>query len=276
MGLKNKIKELRSNRSKSGGSRRTSTSNSKKQGLLEANPASQVRAALDNKKQFDQEASFNFRILAFAGGLSMVSTSGLSVALCVIHFMPLKLLIYTYTLLFGLLICILEGHFIKSDTLRDLRQSATEGMPILRHLWGRGAFYMVSGSLQMSHTSPMNVFSGFYLVGVGFVYVIMGIYTRRRLRKLKKSLKDERCLKRHFKRFDRDGDGVLDMDEFGAFVANMTGEDLDEDDLEAAFGVIDKSGNGYVTLDEFKRWWSGFSDEDGNQEAEGDVVSSMT
>jgi len=176
---------------------------------------------------------------------------------------------YIYTLLFGVLICILEGQFIKKESLNSIRTAILEGLPILKYLWGRGVLYMLSGSLQLSHISSMNVLSGAFLIGVGFLFVVIGINTRRRLRKLKKSLKDEKVLKRQFNRFDRDGDGVLDMDEFGAFVANLTGDDMDEDELEGTFGVIDRQGNGYVTLKELQAWLKGFKEEEENEDTGG-------
>ena len=171
------------------------------------------------------------------------------------------MMIYIYTLLFGVLICILEGQFIKNEAVNIIRRGALEGLPVLKYLWGRGVLYILSGSLQLSHFSSMNVLSGAYLIGVGFLFVTIGMHTRRRLKKLKKSLKDVKVLKRQFNRFDRDGDGVLDMDEFGAFVANLTGDDMDEDELEGTFGAIDSQGKGYVTLEELQAWMKGFKEE---------------
>jgi hypothetical protein len=218
----------------------------------------QIQSAYTCRKEFSKDGNVNFRILAFAGGISVILTSSLSILISIAHWGVLEVMVYFYTLLFGVLICILEGQFIKSRTVDKIRAVAVEGLPVLKYLWGRGVLYILSGSLQMSHLSSMNILSGTFLIGVGVLFVVIGVHTRRRLSKLKKSLKDVKSLRRYFHSFDRDGDGVLDMDEFGAFVANLTGEDMDEDELEATFCCIDSQGKGYVTLEEFQTWLMGF------------------
>ena len=150
-----------------------------------------------------------------------------------------------------------------------MRQAAVEGLPVLRYLWGRGVLYVLSGSLQLSHLDSMNFLSGLFLIGVGMLFVVIGIYTRRRLKKLKGMLKDEKSLKRQFRRFDRDGDNFLDLDEFGAFCASLTGEDMDEDELEGTFGFIDTSGKGYITLEELEAWFKGFKEAEQSEEIGG-------
>jgi multisubunit Na+/H+ antiporter MnhB subunit len=234
-----------------------------------ATSPTQIQSAYAGRKEFSTVGNVNFRILAFAGGVSVILTSSLSIAICIAHWGILEMMIYIYTLLFGVLICVLEGQFIKNETVNIIRSGAIEGLPVLKYLWGRGVLYMLSGSLQLSHFSSMNVLSGAYLIGVGFLFVTIGMHTRRRLKKLKKSLKDVKVLKRQFNRFDRDGDGVLDMDEFGAFVANLTGDDMDEDELEGTFGAIDSQGKGYVTLEELQAWMKGFNEETGIEDTGG-------
>jgi hypothetical protein len=307
MGLKSKIKELtQSNHNKHNRSNNHDSSSPRKQSkLLASSPTSnnnsnnknifskatsfysspngedntntapfhispiQIQSAYVGRKEFSKDGNLNFRILAFAGGISVILTSSLSILISMAHWGVLEVMVYLYTLLFGVLICILEGQFIKSRAVANIRAMAVEGLPVLKYLWGRGVLYILSGSLQMSHLSSMNILSGSFLIGVGFLFVVIGVHTRRRLSKLKKSLKDVKSLRRYFMTFDRDGDGVLDMDEFGAFVANITGEDMDEDELEGTFGFIDSQGKGYVTLEEFQAWLKGFDVEQAKEDTGG-------
>mmetsp|Transcript_10546 Transcript_10546/g.15404 ORF Transcript_10546/g.15404 Transcript_10546/m.15404 type:complete len:284 (+) Transcript_10546:114-965(+) len=232
------------------------------------NAQNAINESLTERKTFALNGDINFRMLAFAGGVSVVLTSFLSILLCLSHLDFLKVFIYAYTLLFGILICIMEGQFIKSAYLSSIRTAAIEYVPILKYLWGRGVFYSISGALQMSHMSAMNIISGVFLIAVGVLFVAIGLKTRRRMRKLKKAIKDERVLRRNFMFFDKDGDGVLDFDEFGALIANLTGEDMDEDELEGAFSVVDTSEDGLVSLEELVIWFQGFKEEE-SKELEG-------
>ena len=271
MGLKSTLKKIGRNSSKS--PRRTrmlssSPSSRSSQSNVDT-PSNHVQSLYQGKKEFNKEGNINFRILAFAGGISVILTSALTIGICIAHFDLLDMMVYVYSLSFGILICILEGQFIKSEKLNNMRQAAVEGLPVLRYLWGRGVLYVLSGSLQLSHLDSMNFLSGLFLIGVGMLFVVIGIYTRRRLKKLKGMLKDEKSLKRQFRRFDRDGDNFLDLDEFGAFCASLTGEDMDEDELEGTFGFIDTSGKGYITLEELEAWFKGFKEAEQSEEIGG-------
>lgn len=118
--------------------------------------------------------------------------------------------------------------------------------------------YIICGSLQMTHLTPLNLWGGLWMIGVGILFLIIAIQTKRRLSRLKKSLGDVKLLRQTFQRFDRDGDGVLCENEFALLVANITGEDLDEDELEGTFSSVDVAGKGYVTLNEFITWFQGY------------------
>ena len=237
---------------------------SKQEGLVKNKVA---QKGIEVRKNKLTQGTINFRIMAFVGGLSVIVTSLLSADLCFEVGDVFKGFLYLYTLLFGILICILEGSFVKIEALTNLRLGIIQSVPILKYLTGRGALYMFSGSLQLSHFVPMNMFSGLYLLGVGTLFVSIGISTKKRLSKLKKTLKDERLLKKYYSKFDKDGDGVMNHDEFGAFVAFVTGEDMDEDELEAAFGIMDPHDKGYVNYDELKLWWHGFKPEEDEENA---------
>lgn len=236
---------------------------------LGANSPKRIQQALKQRKQFATEANLNFRLLAFAGGVAVILTSIESLLICFYDENYLKVFIYLYTLIFGWIICLLEGHFIRLESIQNARALVIEIVPVLKYLYGRGIFYSISGFLQLSELSPTNILTGLFLVVVGIIFVMIGWHTKKRLSKLKKCLKDPRKLKKHFRKYDKDRDNYLDKDEFGEMIVGITDQEMDEDELEGAFAVMDTKNKGYVTLEEFTTWFRGFDASEKDEETGG-------
>lgn len=58
-------------------------------------------------------------------------------------------------------------------------------------------------------------------------------------------------LKATFKRFDKNGDGKLSLEEMSAVLGNLGGGCLSDDECKQLFDALDKDGNGKLTADEF-------------------------
>jgi len=65
-------------------------------------------------------------------------------------------------------------------------------------------------------------------------------------------------IKQFFKDADLDGSGNIDPTELKDFVQRATGKDLSNVELEGMMKVLDKDGNGVVDIDEFIQGMSGF------------------
>ena len=61
-------------------------------------------------------------------------------------------------------------------------------------------------------------------------------------------------LRRVFARFDADGDGSIDLEEFRAIIESL-GENPSDEVLSLEFAAIDTNADGKVELQEFVRWW---------------------
>lgn len=59
-----------------------------------------------------------------------------------------------------------------------------------------------------------------------------------------------------FKRFDTDGDGQIDLDEFCA-MARQIGVGRELDIMRHSFNKLDDNDDGRIDFEEFKRWWQG-------------------
>lgn len=51
---------------------------------------------------------------------------------------------------------------------------------------------------------------------------------------------------------DVNGDGCVDIDEFGALYQTIMDERDEEEDMKEAFNVFDQNGDGFITVDELK------------------------
>ena len=58
-----------------------------------------------------------------------------------------------------------------------------------------------------------------------------------------------------FSHFDRDGNGTIDAEEFGALMEAL-GAEMSDEELEIGLTIIDANGNGQVEFDEFIDWWT--------------------
>ncbi|MCD7448382.1 Calmodulin-like protein 3 [Datura stramonium] len=54
------------------------------------------------------------------------------------------------------------------------------------------------------------------------------------------------------KKIDVNGDGYIDIDEFGALYETIMEERDEEEDIREAFNVFDQNGDGFITVDELK------------------------
>ena len=61
-------------------------------------------------------------------------------------------------------------------------------------------------------------------------------------------------LREEFDRFDADGNGWIDEDEFAALVRSL-GVTFTAEKVAVAFMAIDVNGNGRIEFGEFKSWW---------------------
>jgi Ca2+-binding EF-hand superfamily protein len=69
-----------------------------------------------------------------------------------------------------------------------------------------------------------------------------------------KTMEREEILE-NFQHFDKDGDGRIDLSEFGKLCQALGGEISDEQ-RRIGFEAIDTNGNGFIDFDEFYGWWS--------------------
>lgn len=61
-------------------------------------------------------------------------------------------------------------------------------------------------------------------------------------------------LREAFEHYDKDGNGVIDPDEFRALCRGL-GAGFEDAEIEAGLRAIDTDGNGTIEFEEFVDWW---------------------
>ncbi|XP_055831128.1 calmodulin-like protein 3 [Solanum dulcamara] len=63
---------------------------------------------------------------------------------------------------------------------------------------------------------------------------------------------EEQELVHMIEKIDVNGDGYIDVDEFGTLYKSIMDEKDEEEDMREAFNVFDQNGDGYITVDELR------------------------
>ena len=67
---------------------------------------------------------------------------------------------------------------------------------------------------------------------------------------------DNEALRARYQSYDRDGDGHIDLSEFGALLDEL-GLGYEDAQVRAAFSALDADHNGQIDFAEFSEWWVG-------------------
>ncbi len=66
---------------------------------------------------------------------------------------------------------------------------------------------------------------------------------------------DEASLRAEFDKFDKDGTGAIDFEEFGLLLRSL-GLEMRPQQRRKGFETIDTDGSGQIGFEEFAVWWS--------------------
>jgi len=194
------------------------------------------------------------RALAFFGGFSMIVGSVVDFIEKENYGIPLLfLLVSIYIWIFGLFIITLEGRPFHLEVPHFHRVILTY-FEILRFTWGRGLFYLFSGTIQFCLLTTWNMICGGYMIILGFLAIYVGRRAHKKMDVMCKMIANNDAIRTKFYAYDRDRDGYLNVQEFKEFTESMD-IDLSYDDFVAAFTVIDSNSDKKISLKDFQKWW---------------------
>ena len=164
-----------------------------------------------------------------------------------------KLLILTYSWMFGIFIFLLEGRSFQLHIV-SFHYNILGLCKLFRFLWGRGLLYLFIGSLHFSLLTFTGKVVGGYMVVLGIISFLIGFAANSKLQRLRKSILNEIGLEAKFQFHDRDRDGYMRIDDFRDFIyCEMS--DLSEDEIISAFHFMDKNNDNLISFKDLQLWW---------------------
>lgn len=215
----------------------------------------------------DSKSIISFRLFSFFGGLSLVISS------IVTDIMErqagnmreiIEIFVSIYLILFGLLTCLLESDDISSKPstftsyccsfrcFTHIRMAVLKHATFLRHPIGRSLFYIFLGTISFSQANIPSFIAGGYVVFIGIVWAIVGIFLEKRLEGVFRGFDDEEMLIQIYREHEN-AQGMLDEKGFLRIIQRMD-PDLTKIEAYAAFLELSVNRDGHVEFEDWRRW----------------------
>lgn len=211
------------------------------------------------KWKFEAEEGSPFvRVPAFFGALGLIGSDVWALVTEDDAWTSHSIVMCVCVITMAIFVLILDGRFLSTNPLSaraHLRNVMTRNFNIFRFVWGRGLLYMIAGTLNVAQLWLPTIISGGFMIGVGFLALMIGIYASRKFAALRNSLADESFLLLVFSNYDVDGDGYVVPHEFASLLTDL-GMELDDRYTLKAFNVIDTDNDRRISFEEFSHWWA--------------------
>jgi len=143
-----------------------------------------------------------------------------------------------------------------------IRNLLVRYLNVLRLVWGRGFLYIFAGTMNITiFFAPYVYYTGFTLIGLGLLAILIGAHASFNLERLRLSLTDHSFLWSKFVEADTDKDNLIGISEFSNLVWSL-GLELDDAYTYRAFSEIDQDADSKISFHEFKSWWIASQDGD--------------
>jgi len=214
---------------------------------------------LSNVKYLTEDGPLSFRILAFLGGIFMIIGSVLDL-FDAAELSGMQELITVFLWIFGVIIITLEGRPVGIQ-IPCFYNCIITMFGFFKFVWGRGFFYFVGGCLQFFLFTKYDMISGVLFMILGIISIVSGYKASVKLAGLRNSISCKSDIKYLFHSFDKDRDGILNVDEFRDMMETMD-QNVDYHGFVAAMSAIDVENNGRVTFNDMEQWYVEYSEED--------------
>lgn len=219
---------------------------------LSSSVKTELRQTAQRYRQYAEEGFVSLSAMAFLGAIAIIFSS--------IHgFQEHGLAGFSYSIAMITLISwfsasfivVLEGRTFLLD-LPPFHRFVSNYMKMLKFVWGRGLFYILTGSLHICLGSQYSTITGISLLTVGFLMFVTGVVLHFKLKKLTKPSREGNLTKHVFNFYDSNNDGFLSLDNFRDLCVGLGIEGIV--DVESEFDKLDADKDGLVTFIETRNW----------------------
>lgn len=198
----------------------------------------------------------SIRGLALFSGLGLIVSSLYEIVTGIIQFKLNSVLIAIYSFLMGSMAIAMEVDPESLPYGKRIRAWLLKYIGIVQLSTGRGLFYLVAGSLELTQNSWLATIIGAFTSFVAIVYMAIGFKAERSAKKMREQNFPERVLKRKFNSFDKDSDGKIVFKEFHLLLQSLQVEATYQES-EMIYVSLDRDMDGGLTYEEFERFWVG-------------------
>jgi hypothetical protein len=163
---------------------------------------------------------------------------------------------YAFTCGFAAVVMEADLSAIPSFPSQNIRAFLVEHVNTLLTVYGRGMFYFIAGTLELVLPPFRSKLIGLITITISCFYIFLGTRVSFKIKAVKDMMNDldDADIKLKFQELDSSGEGLLDFDEFYAFLKVM---DVDFDVREAEILYIDlgKDMNDRISYEEFRNFF---------------------
>lgn len=219
----------------------------------------QCEAAITDKvNEFVNEAkngNTSIRGLALISGLALVASSIYELFINLWQFQLTFALIAFYSLVMGSVAVTMEVDPEALPYGQKLRGWLLKHIGLVQVSTGRGIFYLVAGSLELTQDETSATLIGLFTVIVAISYIVVGRRATMKVKALRAANYPTFVIRRKFNQFDKDGDGYIDFKEFHDLLVSLD-VNITYQGSEMIFVSLDREMDGKLSFEEFERFWS--------------------
>jgi len=218
----------------------------------------QAGAAVKDKiKSFVEMAkngNTSIRGLALIAALALILSSLNELVRGIYTLHPSSALIGLYSFFIGSVAVSMEVDPEAVPFGSKIRKWLLKYLGIVQISTGRGAFYLIAGTLQLTQDTYSATFIGAFQVVVAIVYIVVGRRAVSKVKQLRDEVYPEKVLKQKFETFDKNKDGKLQFEEFYQLLSSLNVE-ISYQGAELIFVSLDRDMEGGLSFEEFKAFW---------------------